>query len=226
MPSCARPRDERMTFDKATTPAPWTLPARASLFTRHYPSQHGTHATASLKRLSPSLTLAAELAKSGDRPCSLLWNALLRPATGPVNGFDQAHWAEWWEPFFPAIQLDGPLNVSDGSHGLGRSYGGRHRLWGALRFFLPHLLLRHPLLADLANRALKGLASRPQARSSPSTWMERTFRSLVGSTPLDRPGFTFINRFDAHEPYFDDPGDARSLGSRWDAVKLPQERGE
>jgi len=42
-PTIDRPAREGATFVNATSPAPWTLPAHASLFTGLYPSEHGAH---------------------------------------------------------------------------------------------------------------------------------------------------------------------------------------
>jgi arylsulfatase A-like enzyme len=75
-------------FEKAFTPAPWTLPAHASLFTGLYPATHLTDSGET--RLDPSVpTLAAALQASGYRTASFVANAWVTAATGLDRGFDR-----------------------------------------------------------------------------------------------------------------------------------------
>jgi len=79
--------DGTMVFQHAITPAPWTLPAHASLFTGLYPSAHGV-SWANLHLSKDARTLAEFLHDHGYQTFGLSNNAMIRHANGMTQGFD------------------------------------------------------------------------------------------------------------------------------------------
>jgi arylsulfatase A-like enzyme len=78
---------ESALFENAVSPASWTLPAFASLFTSLYPSFHGTNAW-DVRLLSSKSALPNILKKNGYVTAACVDNAFLYPAYGLSEGFD------------------------------------------------------------------------------------------------------------------------------------------
>lgn len=75
-------------FTHAYSPASWTLPAHASLFTGLYPDRHG--ATDERRQLSPDVpTLAETLRSLGYRTVGFTDQGFLHPVFGMARGFDR-----------------------------------------------------------------------------------------------------------------------------------------
>lgn len=81
-------------FERALSPAPWTLPAMASLLTGRWPSAHGAGSRdreadwAQARLLGPELpTLAAELGRAGFRTGAVVNNVFMAPSLGLARGF-------------------------------------------------------------------------------------------------------------------------------------------
>jgi len=86
-PSLEELSKEALVLEHAISPAPWTLPVHASLFTGLYPSEHG----ASQERPylpKDSVTLATSLSKSGYSTACYSSNAWITPYTGLTSGFE------------------------------------------------------------------------------------------------------------------------------------------
>jgi arylsulfatase len=91
-----RASDRARVFPLAYTPASWTVPAHASLFTGLLPSQHGVHEGAMHRdgelRGAPPLTVQQTLAESlrerGFRTACIYANGWLRRMPGLDRGFD------------------------------------------------------------------------------------------------------------------------------------------
>ena len=93
--------NETLVFRDARSPAPWTLPAMASMMTGCEPRVHG--ATQPETALSPEIpTLADGLAQLGYRTAAIGENSILRPSAGLARGFDQYDW-------FPRFRPEPPL---------------------------------------------------------------------------------------------------------------------
>ena len=85
-PVLSKLAQEGVTFTQAMSPAPWTLPAHASLFTSLYPGQHG--AVVPTSRLADEfLTLPEVLSASGYETAAFTGGGFLIPATGLAQGF-------------------------------------------------------------------------------------------------------------------------------------------
>ncbi len=88
---------ESVVFQDAITPAPWTLPAHASLFTGRYPSAHGADWD-NLQLGSDQATLAEFLASRNYQTFGLSNNAWLRRENGMAQGFST--YLEMWRKKF------------------------------------------------------------------------------------------------------------------------------
>jgi len=78
---------EGILFERATSPAPWTKPAVASLFTGRSPARHG--ANLPFARLPEGLpTIAESFSGAGWRTAAFVANSMVAPEFGFGRGFD------------------------------------------------------------------------------------------------------------------------------------------
>ena len=84
-------------FTRASTVAPWTLPAHASLFTGRYPWEHGVMGEGRLQFNESLPTVAGILREAGYGTLALSANGLLAPLFGVPRSFEAHRCAEWWE---------------------------------------------------------------------------------------------------------------------------------
>ncbi|SFS88722.1 sulfatase [Halostagnicola kamekurae] len=170
---------EATVFDSAISPAPWTLPVHASLFTGRYPSQHG--ADQESPYLDDTPTLAAILAASGYDTACYSSNAWITPYTGLTDGFE--HQDSFFE-VLPGDVLSGPLasawqSVNDNEH-------------------LRELASK---LVHLGAMAHAKLASSEGSDSKTPAVIDRT-RSFIDESESEEGWFAFVNLMDAHLPYY------------------------
>jgi len=100
-------------FDRTWSPASWTLPAHASLFTGLQPSKHGAYGRSS--RLAPdAITLAERLQLLGYRTLALTDAGFVARAFGIDQGFEVfLEEDKWGELDLGFERLDGFLNADD-----------------------------------------------------------------------------------------------------------------
>jgi arylsulfatase A-like enzyme len=206
LPFCEELRHESVTFPRAISPAPWTIPSHASLFSGLSPWETGCHWKGNL-RLSPEFTrLPTILAAAGYRTMTLSANPVIEPSFGLVDGFQQTAWSGWWEPFLR-------YSTSRPPHLLPRPENGqRSRLVSVRRGPVDKLIkkvrptiIQHPSMMVAGNRVVHHLREeRGVAVRDIAQWIEPTFENWVARTPADQPLFAFVNLLDAHEPYFPD----------------------
>jgi arylsulfatase A-like enzyme len=205
MPFGDRLRRESLWFPYALSPAPWTIPSHASLFTGLYPWEHGAHAKSALKLLEGVPRLPSILRGVGYRTMSLSANHLISPDLGFSEGFDRAAWAGWWEPYYRTTGSGRPpQSRGDGEPAAG---GGLHRLkggftWQAVKL-TSRVVYRYPFVTDSAGRFTQRLRA-PNGPELPgvSAWIEPTLDRWLGETPAEQPVFTFVNLLETHEPYY------------------------
>lgn len=206
-------RQESTAFRRAVTPAPWTIPAHASLMTGLYPWKHGTHALGDLRMGTHLERVPQRLKSGGYATFSLSANPLLEPAFEFTRGFDRAAWASWWESFLrvprttPAPSTENTPRPNEA----GVSRGGwtdrmlHDRLDDAFRF---------AAALDAANRVAQGLRAPERGLSlAVAPWIEPTLAEWIGKTPRSTPVFAFVNLVEVHEPYFRNPTVGRGLGA-------------
>ncbi len=206
MPFAEELRRESVVFPRAISPAPWTIPSHASLFTGLPPWETGCHWKGDLRLSSQIPRLSSALAAAGYRSMSLSANPVIEPSFGLLDGFQQAAWSGWWEPF---VRFSTPRPP----HVLPRSENGhRSRLAAIRRGPVDRLIkkvrptiIQHPSMLVAGNRVVHGLLEErgPGVRDI-GQWIEPTFQEWVARVPPDQPVFAFVNLLDAHEPYFPD----------------------
>jgi arylsulfatase A-like enzyme len=205
MPFADALRRESLWFPNAVSPAPWTVPSHASLFTGLYPWEHGAHAKAALKLPEGIPRLPTILGRNGYRTFSLSANHLISPNLGFAEGFDRMAWAGWWEPYYRTTRTGRPPHsVGDGASApdtsLHRLQGGA--TWQAIKL-TSRVVYRFPFVMDAAGRMTQRVRS-PQSLEQPgvSSWIEPTLDRWLAGTPTSTPTFTFVNLLETHEPYY------------------------
>jgi arylsulfatase A-like enzyme len=88
MPHLDRLAAEGIVFDQATSVAPLTLPAHASLFTGLLPPAHRVHENGSLPLADSQVTLAEILQAQGFRTAGFVGSVVLDADRGLAQGFD------------------------------------------------------------------------------------------------------------------------------------------
>ncbi len=213
---------ESVTYPRAVSVAPWTLPSHASLFTGLYPWEHGCHGRASLRLDPRHERLASALHRHGYHTASFSGNPIISPFYGLVDGFELAEWGEWWEQ----VQRV----KSTPSHRLTVGDAGRVPEVPPLSFrdragrAVKTMMTRYPATLSLADAAARRIVN--PGRTWPGAinpWIERDLGGWLKSQPTTEPTFVFVNSIDAHEPYLLDPADAESLPDWWDHMRVPQD---
>jgi arylsulfatase A-like enzyme len=169
--------EEAAVYEEAVSPAPWTLPVHASLFTGEYPSEHG--ASQETPYLEGATTLAETLSAAGYDTACYSSNAWITPYTNLTDGFDDR------DNFFgvmPGDLLSGPLA----------------RAWKTMN---DSDLLRGlaDTLVDLGNRVHEFTAGSGGDESKTPAAVDRIQGFVDGSAG---PWFAFTNLMDAHLPYY------------------------
>jgi arylsulfatase A-like enzyme len=222
MPFVERLRREGITFPRAVSVAPWTLPSHASLFTGLYPWEHGCHGKASLT-LDPRIARLPQMLRSmGYRSLSLSANPIIGPFYGLVDGFDVSEWGEWWEQvnrlkakpsYYYESAVDGrapAVPVLSRRHKVGRT--------------VKTALTRVPWVLSAGESVLRRTVD-PHGRwvGNMNPWIEPELERWLARQPMGQPTFCFINFLDAHEPYLLDPGSAASWRDWWQHMRIPQD---
>ncbi len=87
--------DESLVFENCFTPAPYTLPSHASMFTGLYPEEHGAgHGHQNVPLAADRSTVAELLRDSGYRTVAFTGGGLISRASGLAQGFGR--WTERW----------------------------------------------------------------------------------------------------------------------------------
>jgi len=201
---------ESLTFPKAATTAPWTIPAHASLFTGLYPWEHRAHAAADLALRRGFPTLAERLSAAGYATGFFASNGLLSPESGLTQGFQVAAWGEWWERYLRVPRLTYP------GAGYGLPLGKGHTDGPLARRVSRQVRLSHrfPVIWDAVNRLAGQVRYRGDGPMiSVSSWIEVALERWLSQIDPSRPVFAFVNLMDAHEPYISNPQLVRGLGA-------------
>ncbi len=137
MPALDRLAREGVVFDQATTVAPMTLPAHASLLTGLLPPRHGVRDNADSALAATHTTLAEVLHANGFRTGAFVASAVLDPDRGLAQGFDVYKGAgAKSQPGAAARQRRADAVTADAVEWLGQVAGSRFFLWTHL--YDPH----------------------------------------------------------------------------------------
>ena len=167
-------------YERAISPAPWTLPAVASIFTGLYPGQIDAYENLRLDDAAP--TLAQVLAENGYATFGLTSNSWLSADFGLQRGFESMH-KQW--------QL---LQTSREINRLVLMLGPQDPSWAktvAMR------LAQGNTVKNLVNAAYVRLVA--YRRDVGASRVLRPFSRWVHSQ--QRPWFAFVHYLEAHLPY-------------------------
>ena len=159
-------------YENAYTPAPWTLPSHASMFTGRFPSEHGVtngFTDRSLELPEAVTTVTERLAETGFRTAGFSNNPWVGTLSGLNRGFEE--YVEW------------NLAISE-RNGTG-IHRRRDRVYSRASTVLGHAS-RQPLSVLKRPFFTSNLVERA------SNWLRET----------DGGAFTFLNLMEAHNPYF------------------------
>lgn len=212
-------RRESLTFARATTTNPWTVPAHASIFTGRFPWEHGVFLPGPLTLPASEPTLQGDLGRAGYATGLFSANGFLSPLFGLTGGFDLAAWGVWWERFLRVPYKTRPPNLTDRvSH---QSYNSR-RLWDAFEME-GRLLNRASLPFNLMNRTVNQLLGNHEPPTV-APWIEPTYLHWLERLPRERPTYAFVNFMDAHEPYLTPPDAQGNLSPWWKLASIRMDR--
>lgn len=172
---------ESSVFHHAISPAPWTLPVHASLFTGLYPGEHG--ANQERPYLEKNIkTLADSLSNSGYSTACYSSNAWITPFTGLTSGFQDI------DNFFEII----PTPVLS-------------KKVAFLYAFIWKHLISHDLLIPIANKIVELGNEIHEFLSINSSSSDSKTPNIINKTidfiSSNDDYFIFINLMDAHLPY-------------------------
>lgn len=167
-------RDRGVAYDNAWSTSHWTIPAHASLFTGHYPSEAGSYARSrSIDRDVP--TLPELLANSGYRTRGISANPVIGPRFNHDRGFDA----------FTAITDFNWSDLVPDSSSVYQRYP---------------IFLKNALGADASTWRILRETIKYKTRDWPDSGADAIHRQLERMT-FDEPEFVFLNLMETHSPY-------------------------
>lgn len=194
-------------FDKAITPAPWSPPAHASIFTGEYPHKHGMY---QLNSSLGSVTLTGKLSAQEYTCYGVSANGFACQRTGFHTDFDEFYYSRGRERYPEALNVSG-YALSQLENGTSKTKTGLRTVAAALK--------DEKRIKSLANIAAVGLGSlavrwQPMQRIPhslfvsdsaynyrPETNTERLKKIIRDEESSDAPFFAFANYMDTHRPY-------------------------
>jgi arylsulfatase A-like enzyme len=185
-------------FERAISPAQWTIPAHASLFTGEYPTTHMTTQVFD-KHSESQITLAQVLRREGYCAVGFCNNPYLGVVKNELDrGFHEMYNYSGAWPNRPIIADSRPRLLGRLAQRLGRLL--RH-LGSSIQdaFARNKLLVRialHPRLAPLWGRVMNLKGNTPQSLRDAVGYLR--IRQQKGA---ERPVFVFINLMETHLPY-------------------------
>ncbi len=205
-------------YSRAVSPATWTLPSHASIFTGVNPWQHSCFSGGSLRLSSRYETLPETFRRKGYRTACFSANGWVSEATGLVRGFETAYWGRWgswlshdphpnsWSESAPSSAIDKgrrPTQVS-----------GLDRLWSVAGI----MSSSYPGVLDFTSRLIRGIEGRRHPHQPHWTgWIEPAFEDFVLGLDPREPFFAFVNFLEAHEPLLAGADDSVGL-RKWLSV--------
>ncbi len=173
---------EGTTFRRCFTPASWTPPAHASLFTGLLPRTHGIRQGTGGERVNPGIPLLAEtLRGAGYETVCITANAMVSTANGLTDGFDLVE---------PVLRNDDPAGTGQDALDRVRGWLARRAAAGERRPFLLFVNLmecHQPYVAEAAAvAAVRGDAAVNGARrAAEAVTMKRTSAHLFEGRPVE-----------------------------------------
>lgn len=217
--------DEMVSYPRAATVSPWTIPSHASLFTGLYPWVHGVHHKGRRRLPSELPRISTLLRSQGYQTLALSGNAFLTPSSGLVDGFDTVGWCRWIDPYLRTSRRRPPAFFGSYFEGVRREQEYRRsKFVNGVKSYAASGILEFPFVVDAINRLLVHIQGRGDGyRVSP--WIESSYDQWIRGCSADRPILTFLNLIDAHDPYLTDPNLIHSLSEWWSFARLNQQPG-
>lgn len=195
---------EGAVYTQAFSPAPWTVPAHASLFTGRYPSLHGTDC-GSLRLPDDEVTLAEVLRAAGYRTIGYTANPWLGSTYNFQQGFDT--YGETWREVAPGSDDTGAA-ITNGKIERFLKWRQDHPEAGRQPFFLfvnyfePHLPY-HPPEPERA-RFLRPGADPDRVRDLSRLGHPEEMRYILGLSDLSGDDLLILNDlYDGEIAYVD-----------------------
>jgi len=217
---------QMVSYPRAATVSPWTIPSHASLFTGLYPWVHGVHHKGRSRLPSSIPRIASVLRAEGYETLSLSGNAFLTPSSGLVDGFETLGWCRWIDPYVRVSRNRPPAYFGPCEEAARREEEYRRSAFiSSLKSFAASGILEFPFVVDAVNRIIARVENRNDGyRVSP--WIEAAFEEWVASRPSAHPIFAFVNLVDAHDPYLTDPNLVRTISGWWKFAHVKQLPGD
>ena len=202
-PNIDRIAEEGVLYKWCFSPAPWTSPSHASLFTGLYPSQHGVDGD-NFSLPESVLTIAEVLSQMGYITCGISSNGLVSKLLGFARGY-----AEWHETYHI---------IDDGLALTGSKMQKIRQLVDLLR--KGEILPVGQRLVNVAHKRIFGDVIR---NATPATY--RSVRSLLRKVHQyisggKQPFFIFLNLMQTHDHY----NPPRGFRGRFGPKNLPKYR--
>ncbi len=185
-------------FERAISPAQWTIPAHASIFSGEYPSTHGTHQIYD-KHSKDHVTLAEYLQRAGYTTVGFCNNPLL----GVVENELDRGFAEFYNyggvfPERPDISESRPRLWGQTFQRIGRRL---NRLNQPIQDIVTHNdfllgVMLHPLIVPFWQRYINFKGNTRQSIGDMVGYLKTRRRK-----EKDRPLFAFLNLMETHLPY-------------------------
>jgi arylsulfatase A-like enzyme len=206
---------EGIVFTRAFSPAPWTVPAHASLFTGQYPSLHRTDC-GSLRLPDEAVTLAELLREAGYRTVGYTANPWIGSSYNFQQGFDS--YTEIWRQVTPDDEDTGASRTNPkalrflrwwAEHPDSRS----QPLFMFINYFEPHLAY-HPPEPERSRFSRKGVEKDRIDRLSRLGHPDE-MRFIAGESDLTETDLAILNDlYDGEIAYVD-----RRLGELLDLLR-------
>lgn len=188
-----------MFFTRCFSPAPWTVPSHASIFTGKYPSEHGTHGR-NISFNAPD-NLAMKFKRNGYKTFGISANRLVSSLNGFHKGFDV--FLDPWTPF-KEMPLEQGLDLSK-PQVIKRSFTQHIRFILSKEGINAHFKKRFGVNQNATystNRAIR--------------FVKRVFSSNRGTRK-----FIFVNIMQPHERYNPPRRFVKNLGYEYEAISWP-----
>jgi uncharacterized sulfatase len=190
--------EQSILFERAISPAQWTIPAHASLFTGEYPSTHLTHQIYD-KHSKDIATLAEHLQGSGYKTVGFCNNPLLGVVENELDrGFEEFYNYGGLFPKRPAISESRPRRAGQTMQHIWRQLNRFNQPvqdWVTHNNLLLGIML-HPLISPFWQRHINFKGNSKQSLGDLVGYL-RTRKKREDKRPI----FTFLNLMETHLPY-------------------------
>ncbi|MBN1873203.1 MAG: sulfatase [Anaerolineae bacterium] len=196
--------DKGVLFERAISPAQWTIPAHGSLFTGEYPTTHMTHQIYD-KHSKDQATMAELLQREGYRTVGFCNNPLLGVVENDLDrGFEEFYNYGGVFPERPDVSDSRPRRAGRALQHIIRRL---NRLNGPIQEIFTHNdfllgIMLHPLIAPFWQRYINFKGNTRQSLGDMVGYLRtRQRKGRDRKLGRGRPLFVFLNLMETHLPY-------------------------